>query len=530
MAHRIVVAYLCSAALLVSATVEAGDADKRFDVWEYRVEGNSVLDQRSIESTLYPFLGESVDLARVEAARAALEAVYRERGFVAVSVSIPEQTVDDGFVKLVVVEQKVARLRVTGAKYNSERSIAAALPALAPGTVLNTNDVQTDLNELSRRSRDVSYDPRIKSGKDVGTLDVEVAVKDELPLHGSMELNNFRSANTSDLRLAGTVSYANLFQRQDTIVLSSQVSPQDTNQVKVFSGTYVMRPESLHAIFSFTGVHTDSDVAAVGGTTVLGKGDFYFARGIFPLRESGPLNDSLQVGLDYKDSTDKTTFSVDEAGGSRVDVTDKAITYMNLVLGYTASIADPYGDTSLDFTGNFGSRQLFNGASEFEQTRFKGAPNYVHLNFDLTRNQPLPLFGMHLTGRLRSQWSPDPLIANEQMNLGGFTSVRGYLEAEDLGDYGLNTSVELVSPDFAARLPRVTHAEVYGFWDWGVARLNDPLPDEISNMILASLGIGVRMTTAWGMDAQGVWAHALRNGSETPSGDDRVLFTVGYQF
>jgi hemolysin activation/secretion protein len=516
--------------LVPIAAVAEDTTPKSFDVWEYRVNGNSVLDTRVIENTLYPFLGPQIDLARVEAARAALESVYREQGYAAVSVTIPEQTVAKGYVSLDVVEQRVGRLKVTGAKYVSQRDIAAAVPSLSPGSILNTRQVQADLNMLARRSTDASYDPRIRAGREVGTIDVDLAVKDQLPLHGGVELNNFASANTRDLRLSGTVSYNNLFQKQNALILSSQVSPQDTSEVKVFSATYVVRPEASSNIFSVTGVHTDSDVAAVGGTAVLGKGDFLFVRGFFPLPERSSISDNLVLGFDYKDSQDQTTFNVDSGGGSRTDVSDKKISYVNLVVGYNATANHFDGTTSLDLTGNFGSRQLFNGANEFEQKRFKGEPNYVHVDLDVSRNQPLPWYGMRVLARIRGQWSPDSLIANEQLSQGGFTTVRGYLESEELADYGLGASMELVSPNFGSKLFPLSLGEGYVFWDWGDGRINNPLPDETAHFTLSSLGLGLRLAAPWGLAAEADWARVFHAGSVTQDGDQRVSFKVGYEF
>jgi hemolysin activation/secretion protein len=503
---------------------------KTFDVWEYRVNGNSVLDTRVIESTLYPYLGPQLDLGRVEAARAALEAVYRDHGYATVSVTIPEQTVDKGFVKLDVVEQRVGRFNVTGAKYVSQRAVAAATPSLAPGSILNTQQVQNDLNGLARRSPDVSFDPRIKAGREVGTLDVDLAVKDRLPLHASVELNNFASANTEDLRLSGTVSYNNLFQRQNSLILSGQVSPQDTNQVKVYSATYVVRPESSGNIYSLTGVHTDSDVAAVGGTTVLGKGDFVFARGFFPLPETRSLSGNLVLGFDYKSSEDQTTFNVASGGGTRTDVSDKRISYVNLVAGYNALLNHFGGTTSFDLTANAGSRELYNGASEFEAKRYKGQPNYIHLDVNASRTQALPWWGMHVVARIRGQWSPDALIANEQFSEGGYTTVRGYLESEELGDYGLGTSVELVSPSLVSGMPFLSLGETFAFWDWGNGRLNNPLPDETAHFTLSSLGLGMRLAAPWGLNAEASWAKVFHAAAETGDGDQRVSFKVDYAF
>src|ERR1700677_2889286 len=78
-----------------------------FDVLELRVQGNTVLDARSVESAVYPFTGPAKHMADVEAARAALERAYHDHGFGTVFVDIPEQSVDDGVVRLRVTEGRL---------------------------------------------------------------------------------------------------------------------------------------------------------------------------------------------------------------------------------------------------------------------------------------------------------------------------------------------------------------------------------------------------------------------------------------
>jgi hemolysin activation/secretion protein len=79
---------------------EATEAENRidyFDVWEYRVGGNSVLPNRAIEKAVYGFLGPGKTIDDVEKARAALEAAYRDEGYSTALVSIPEQSVDPSY-------------------------------------------------------------------------------------------------------------------------------------------------------------------------------------------------------------------------------------------------------------------------------------------------------------------------------------------------------------------------------------------------------------------------------------------------
>jgi hemolysin activation/secretion protein len=92
-------------------------AEPRFDILEYRVEGNSVLTREQIERAVYPHLGPRRTIADVERARGSLEKTYREAGYATVLVDIPEQKVSAGSVVLKVTEGRLSRVRVKGSRY-----------------------------------------------------------------------------------------------------------------------------------------------------------------------------------------------------------------------------------------------------------------------------------------------------------------------------------------------------------------------------------------------------------------------------
>ena len=121
-----------------------------FDVLEFFVEGNSVLSAASIENAVYRFMGEKRSLTDVQNAREALEAAYRDRGYLGVSVLIPQQQVKDGVVRLEVIEAKVTRTRVKDAQYTSPAWVREQLPSVAEGTVPNFNRFESELVGLNR--------------------------------------------------------------------------------------------------------------------------------------------------------------------------------------------------------------------------------------------------------------------------------------------------------------------------------------------------------------------------------------------
>ena len=134
----------------------------------------------------------------------------------------------------------MGRLRVTNAHYHEPDAIRGGAPSLAPGTVPNVNDVRRDMLALNRQPGPV-VTPELRPGRDPDTMDVDLNVTNSLPLHGSLALNNRRSADTTPLRLVGSLGYDNLWQRGDSIALFFQVAPENTADALVYSGTYTFR-------------------------------------------------------------------------------------------------------------------------------------------------------------------------------------------------------------------------------------------------------------------------------------------------
>src|SRR5690606_32807684 len=103
---------------------------------------------------------------------------------------------------------------------------------------------------------------------------------------GSLELNDDYIRNTTRLRLNGAVRYDNLWQREHSVGFSFQLTPEDPSEVKVFSGTYLFRPDLWDLLVVLYGVKSASDVTALGssggGVGVIGNGIIAGARVIRP--------------------------------------------------------------------------------------------------------------------------------------------------------------------------------------------------------------------------------------------------------
>jgi hemolysin activation/secretion protein len=497
--------------------------EEHFDIAEFRVLGNSLLPNRDIERAVYPFLGPGKDLDVVRKAAEALEKAYKDAGYGTIFVDIPEQSVDEGIVRLRVTEGKLDRIRVKNERYVSGRRIRAALPELVPGETPRLPTFQKELSELNGRSPDVAVTPVLKAGREPGTVDLDLNVQDKLPLHASVEANNRYSPDTVHDRVALSVSYDNLWQLNHSLSLQYQTAPARTKDARIEAASYLMRPEGAHSIWAFSFIHTSSDVATIGTLGVLGKGSIYGIRWIEPLVNTDAASHSITLGVDYKDFGETVRLS----GSPGIDT---PIRYLHWSGQYSGDWRLPA--TSIGFTGGvgFGIRDLINKPEDFEAKRFDAPANYFYLRSTGQVLQGLPK-GFALLARYDGQWSPVPLIDNEQLALGGLDTVRGYLEAEVLGDYGIAGTLELHSPVLGERfgsLLRPLYAFIFG--DVGIVSLQEPLPQQSYRAHIGSAGIGLRLEAATGLYGTLDCAVPLVDGPRTRRDRPRLDFSLHYGF
>lgn len=494
-----------------------------FPVMEYRVLHNTVMSVRQVESAVYPYLGPGKTLTDVEGARRSLEQAYHNAGYSSVFVDIPEQAIQEGVVRLSVTEGRVGALHVTGERYVSGRAIRAAVPSVAPGTVPYFPDLQRELNDLNRQSPDMTVVPVLKSGDTPGTLDVNLKVKDDPPLHASVEVNNRNTPDTTATRLYFNLGYDNLFQRFQTLALQFQVAPEHANQAEVYSASYVVPFSPGGPSLAFFGVKTDSDVATVGTLSVVGRGHIWGTRYVIPVSASGGIIQTLTFGSDYKDFGQNVLLT--EGGGIQTP-----IHYMNWSADYSLNLTTPHTHSMLEYANNFGIRGIANSAEEFENNRYLAEPNYFYWRVNATHERLLT-HDWTLALRLNSQYTTEPLISNEQFAIGGVESVRGYLESEALGDFGESGSIELRTPQLAPLIRTgARQAYAYVFVDGGIVALNDPLPSQESRTKIWSYGGGMRLTSFDGFDMGFNIADARRATLYTHDNDVRFLFSVRYGY
>ena len=521
----------------VQPVTRAAEPEQKIFIREIRVAGTQTLPRIEVEEAVYPFLGPGRTFEDLQKAAAALEKVYHDKGFKATQVIVPAQTGAGGIGLLQAVEGKVGSLRVKGAKYFLPSRIKQAARSLAEGKVINFNDVTRDIVALNKTA-DRSVDPKLTPTGEPGVFDVDLNVKDTLPLHGRVELNNRRSANTTDLRLNASLSYANLWQLGHTIGGSMQLSPQNQSEVKVFSGFYIWRfadPDWLSVLVSYT--KQDSNVSSLGGSTVLGKGEILGVRAIATLPGADNFFHSLSAGFDYKHF--RQTLNT----GTTSDLTP--ITYFPASLSWDGTwihkkdgVVKGTTEMSAGVTANL--RGLGSNASKLDRNRFGSDGNFFYFHGEVAHTQKLRK-DWEAFVKIHGQAADQPLVNSEQAAGGGMGTVRGYIEAEAVGDNAIFGTAELRTPSLLREFKKNGDSikpedrtgdewRFYTFFDAGTVTLHQALAQQTSSYQLASFGLGTELQLNKHFHAIAELALPLKSVTETRVHEARVNFRLWADF
>jgi hemolysin activation/secretion protein len=525
----------------VAAAQEAAQpqqAAQAFDIEAFDVSGVTRFTPDQIAAIVYPFAGPSRGSDDVEAARKAIQDAYAKRGFEAVVVEIPVQpteTFRHGIVLLSVAEAPLGRVIVSGEKYHSADRVRADVPSLVPGQPIDLAGLQRDVASANRFP-DRTITPTFKPAAN-GSVDVELKVKDERPIHASVEVNNDNSPSTTRTRVQASGRLTNLWGEGHTLSATYIVAPERRDDSEVISGSYSIPYIGTPWTFLFFGYKSNSNIAALGGTNVLGDGYQVGFRVSYKL-PSDTTYQSISFGPDFKDFKQDISIAGVNAGRA-------PIRYLPLTAEYSLSGTDETQSYGFTLGGTFGLRAIkryvrIDGCTvtsqnnclvdQFQNREVDARENFVHLNLtaDYSRAFSGDFVGAY---HASAQYADSHLITNEQFATGGLTSVRGYYLSEAVGDNGFAQQFEFRSPSAATLFgSAVDELRVYGFFDMGYVHVLRALAEQQSDFRLMSVGGGARLRLLGAFSGEMSIGVPLRDGPVSVAGDPRAVFIVRGEF
>ena len=505
-AARIVFCTLIFSVALLPLVQAQEPVSLRFDISGYRVDGNTLLKQRDVDAVLAPFVGKSRDFGDVQRALEALQSTYSKAGYASVQVALPEQELSGGVVVIQVIESRIADIRISGNQHFDTRNILRSLPALRAGVTPNARALADNLrlaNESPARKSQVVLRPAKdqtaspQAANTQNAVDAIVEVADETPWRLFTTLDNTGTEQTGRNRVGVGAQHSNLWNRDHILTGQYITSPEKTDQVAIYSLGYRVPfyglGDSLDIFAGYSDVDAGTTQTPFGPLQFAGKGKVSGVRynGLFARR--GEYEHKMVLGADYR--AYDSLCSVGDFGAAGCGAAGASVQVRPVSLGYDAVWTRTASRSSFYLTAIQNMPGGKNGTEQDLQLArplAKGGYQIFRAGFQIG----LVFAGDWQIGlRADGQASSHALIQAEQFGIGGWNSVRGFLEREVASDQGYFGSIELTTANLGKTLGFgvIDNLRLLAFYDSGQVTRNLPLPGDPVKEGIASTGMGMRM-------------------------------------
>ncbi|MFZ6743387.1 ShlB/FhaC/HecB family hemolysin secretion/activation protein [Undibacterium sp. JH2W] len=516
-------------AIGLSQPLLAQDTDSvigRFDISRYEVKGNDLLTAAALDSLLAPYTGKSRSFADVQKALEALEKAYHQKGYSLVQVVLPEQELNQGVVKFVVVQARIASVSVKGNRHFDNDNIRGSLPQLREGDTPNIKKLSESLktaNENPAKKTNLQFETASKEGE----VNAVLNVVDNKPWTIGANLDNAGDSNTGKSHLGLLFQHANLSGRDDVLSLQYTTTLQKPSNYAVFGLGYHLPlytlGDSVDVYASYSNVDSGSVAAGIFDLNVSGRGSVFGGRYNYNLGRNEDFDSRLSLGWDYKAFKNNVALQGIQLGSD--------VTVHPLSLSYSANLSSTAGEANAYLSAVHNLPGGEKGKTEdFQKVRSGATSGYSILRYGLGYSKVLPA-AWQLKLMLSGQYTRDSLVPGEQFGAGGASSVRGFTERALANDYGTLFSAEIYTPNLCTGFTAsLTQCQLLGFYDAAHVSRNRALPGEQSSASISSIGIGIRLAMSRMMSLQMDYGKALHTPDELSKDDRRLHVRLGINY
>ena len=490
----------------------------KFAVNKFAVMGENIhkiLSDEEIAAYLKPFEQKSYDLTELQEVGKGLETLIREEGFAFYRVILPPQSLNSGEVQLKVIAFGVGEINIDGNKHFSKEGVIDSLPTLEKGVSPNIKKLAFDSKVANKHpSKQVAV--TFKQSEIEDKVDANIKVTEQpRPYQFNLNYNNTGSDAAGEYRLTGGVQYSNLWGLDHVVNASYTLPPDYADTVKQYGGSYALPIYALGGWLNMYYAYSSSDNGVVAtDLTITGAGEMMGIHYQQFLPKWEKYEHSLDIGLDSRHFINDVQFKKVQLG-TNVRSMPFSISYKaeypfeNLRTGYFLQWAT---NTGL-WTDN---------SDEFYSQSRAGATSSWHI-FRYGTNLMSSYEEWLLTTSFSGQYTQSPLIAGEQIGIGGSFDVRGYEQRETGADNGQIVKIELTSPAFY-------DANAFVFYDYGHGSREKPQAGELKEWNLSGTGIGAKWAWREYLSANVTFATALSDGATTKAFNNRILMNVTLRY
>jgi hemolysin activation/secretion protein len=459
-------------------------------VGRFEVAGTFAEFQGQTAALLEPLRGKRLTVAQLYDAAAQLEQAYAAAGYVLARVVVPPQKlVDNGTVRLVVIDGTIERVDVNAVPERLRDVVGARMASLI-------GEPHVTLDQIERRLLLVGDLPglQLRSTLAAGTtpggtmLVIEatqnyvtgsVGIDDRLPTSlGTWAINTNLALN--DALGFGEQAYFSYSSNPDFGEPRLRVRGGGI-VLPIGSDGFTLNPEYTESIAR--------PISTPGSPDSLGDFQRFALHANYPLIRTRDQTLSLQATGEWDD--EKLT-TIDFGTLLYHDI------YGVVRFGAHDTLDLPWGESAV-LDGTFSHGIAGRGASATVPLSQQGAgPLFNKLNASVGLRQPLPEgFEIDLTGRAQSSFGTSLMLA-EQFSLDGADALSSFAAGTFNVDQGTSLRLELARPftlTLPENMPPLTLAP-YLFGAYGYGQIIDPTTVQQAIINAGSLGLGMRTSAA----------------------------------
>jgi len=398
----------------------------------------NLLSKRQQKKLISPFIGKCVDVNLLTEIVAKFQKYYKDNGYVASRVFVPKQNIQSGNLDLKILEGKIDEIIINDNKFIDKIQEFSAF-GFIEGEILNIYDIDQaiyQMNRLQSNNAIMKIEPSSKEGE----AKIYIKNQREFPIRASVNYDNLGNEFTGLYRTNFSVNFDNFLFINDNINLSYATNLNDNPKVRGIKSYSA----GISIPYRYNTVYYDYSRTEFRGTN-------YGVSGLartdgFSQRSNLTLDRTLIKEGNFRLSTNlslATKTSASYLNNKKLEIYERKLTVGNI--GFT--ISNYFGnDINLYVKPSYfkglkllnANKDKANLDNKVPRAQFDYYKIYASISKKLTIPKFISKFEIPFTiaTEMDSQYSKQTLYGSEQFSVGGYYSVRGFLENYINGDSG----------------------------------------------------------------------------------------------
>ncbi len=397
-------------------------ATKGVFVENIEVTPSQILTVYEIENIIDEYTKTNVKMEQLQEIINKINTLYLKKGFVTARAFLPPQTIENGIIKIELVEGKVGNIIVSGNKWTKTKYIEDRL-GLNKDDIFNIRQYEQDLMTFNRYNDNIDLTTTLAPGQsELGTTDIAVQAHERLPFHITALMDNAGRSTIGKYRGGLMLQDDSLFGYRDKLTVGAYANRYSVTPFADYNIPVNKKDGRIGASFSSSNSkigHGPYEMFNIHSRSL--NYSLYYTQPIYrkPWTELSSTTSisykKAATSFDHHDLYRDNITSAQTGLNYRYD-TAKGIWYLNQSVSYAFPIIDRDS-------------------------------NYLKVEGGLLR---LHDFGHGFIGTLRGnyQFIPNKRVVPyvDQFMAGGVATVRGYSEGLLVGRDGYLVSMELQFP------------------------------------------------------------------------------------